>query len=331
MRLIYPRDVFKTRQCKTTDYKRAKFPIAFFIMTIVVVFFRVNLGMYVLGNFLLTTALNIVSIILWIQLSLTFFRKFIVREKETKRLYMGEFNQRQIKRYSNMELRTDDNAYFTSGNTKIYMPELKSMRTTFISLEHMSFLNKEVTQAMLEDVYNFCAKRGLLLTQYTVPKDVNSFDSINYLDKAIKSNTTFTEEQLHRASLRLEFNRNMCKYTSIVTDVFQITATPASNLRFPKLINELMGIIDAKAVSLEVHLMEYSEVETFLKQFFALRFLDLNRLSEKKTSQVVRSSILLHTVTTDDGERLEFIPISIGYSKNTQVLNRESLPNKYYH
>ncbi len=331
MKLIYPKDVFKSKQCKTTDYQRAKFPIAFFIMSAIVVFFRVNLGLYVLGNFVLTTLLNIVTLIVWLNLSLSFFRTFVIEEKKKKRLYSGDFNQRQIKRYSNIELRQDENAYFTSGSNVIYMPEVTSLRTTFIKLEHLSFLDKKETEALLESVFNFCAKKNLVISQYTVPKELSSFTSLTYIDNAIKNNTEFTEEQLRRASLRLEYNRENCKFSAIVTDVFQITATPASNLRFPKLINELMIDMTTRKTSLSIHLMTYDEVESFVKNFFRLKFLDLNRLSERKASAVVKSSILLHTVETDNEEYLEFTPISIGYSRKTKVYNRESLPNRYYH
>lgn len=331
MKLIYPRDVFKSKQCKTTDYQRAKFPIAFFIMSAVVMFFRVNLGLYVLGNFVLTMALNIITLLLWLQLSLTFFRTFVIEEKKKKRLYAGDFNQRQLKRYSNIELRQDENAYFTTGSNVIYMPELTSLRTTFIRLEHLSFLDKKETEALLESVFNFCAKKNLVLSQYTVPKELGSFTALTYLDNAIKNNKDFTEEQLRRASLRLDYLRNNCKYSAIVTDVFQITATPASNLRFPKLINELLIDMRMRKTSLDISLMTYDEVESFVKHFFRLKFLDLNRMSERKASTIVKSSILLHTVETEDDDFLEFTPISIGYTRRTKVYNRESIPNKYYH
>ncbi len=321
---MYPQDIFKTKQTKTMSVKKAKFPMYLAIATAALFYTRVNVGMLVIGNTLLTAALNILTLIIYFFITLTLMRKYLVREKEKVRQYSMEYSRRELRRYSKVELRSDDASTYHYGNKEIYLPELNGYRTTFIKMTHLSYSNERVVKNMLEELHNFCMKRNLLLTKIDMPKGIESFNSIKYMSRVIDNADHLTPEQISRASLRYDYTRTLCETNTVVEDVYQITATDMNNnLAFPQHSRSVMSLVTSKHISMDVQLLGLEEVKEFYRNFFKLAIIDLNKLSENKISNVVKSSVLLHTVKTDTGETFEFTPIMLATPPNTTIYNGE--------
>ena len=320
--MLYPHDIFKTKLTKTVSVSKAKFPLFTFFTTVVVIYTRVNVGMYVLGHKYFTMALNVLTMLVYFFAVLTLFRKYVIQEKDKIRSQMQQGSKRELKRFSKIELRDDESALYHFGRESIYLPELSGFRTTYIKMTNLSYSDKDITEGMLEDMHNFCIKRNLLLTKYDMPKDIDTFDSIKYMNAAINNADHLTDMQISRASLRNDFIRELCKENTVVEDVYQITALDMNNnLAFPQHIKSLLNMCRSKGVSMDISPLTLDEVKKFFRDFFAIQIIDLHKMSDKQVSKEVLDSVLLHKVITAGGETYEFTPIMMSVPYGTTQYN----------
>lgn len=311
---MYLKDVLRIKYTKSTNFKTIKFPLFVAGGTAVLAFAYVNVNLIVYRSPILKALLILAFIVIELLYLLTVVRVVLVEEKKKLAVINSETKStfvKTIKPFSKLDLREEKITYKFRGH-ELYTPEVEGKKSIYIKLDHKSKISEENSKAMLREIHNYALSNNIVYDYYCMPCDVADFECLKNEEARIKNLEGFTTLAMERASARYEYQTIISEHNTAVYDIIRLTALNwKSNMNFITHVKHVIVVIDRFNLNYKMSILDKEGITHFLKHFFRLKFLDMSSATINEVRQSIKKSIKLHRVVLDDGECVDFLPISI--------------------
>lgn len=317
---MYPKDVFRNSQTRSSKIQNMKYPVIFFLLAVALLYFRLTLGLYFMRVKFMIPVLNVGLVLIYVNTILFIYRNFIFKEKEKVNEALNLTSASSLSRYSKLENKSSDSSTY-SYIMPIYMTDIAGFRTVYIKYIHFSKEDdSSISKEMFRTIFNYCMSNNLYVSVYNMNIG-DDIQSLLHAEEVIKK-ASVPEEQLKRASVKLDYMREIAKSSRVTTEVIQISAmSMTNNLQFLDHIKILVNKMKSIPSTYKIQIMDKDNIEDFLKKYFKMSILSLTEIEADKVSNKSKNAIMLHKVTFEDGEAVEFSPIN-EYRKHIKVYKR---------